>query len=94
MENVTCPYCGATVEAERWKTFETCPHCGREYSVSVAASITDGASVAGLRAALDGAAEGGDYASLKAAARRISAPCRTIALRLKPIARRAAMKTV
>ncbi len=68
MENVTCPYCGANVEAERWKTFETCPHCGREYCVSVAASITDGASVAGLRAALDGAAEGGDYASLKAAA--------------------------
>lgn len=53
MENVTCPYCGANVEAERWKTFETSPHCGREYSVSVAASITDGASVAGLRARLD-----------------------------------------
>ena len=53
MENVTCPYCGANVEAERWKTFETCPHCGREYCVSVAASITDGASVAGLRARLD-----------------------------------------
>lgn len=68
MEKFICPYCGATVQAARWQTFETCTHCGREYNVSNAAEIKDGAGIAALRAALECAAEQNDCAALRTAA--------------------------
>ena len=76
MAEMVCPYCGGDVQAEVWVSFETCPHCGREYSVQnaqAAKSANAGDGIKSLRARFDAALNSGepDYAAVRTAAEAV-----------------------